>query len=214
MGLVHTPRVIISVMKGLYQNRSKAFTASLGIGPSNPHIYTSRAGLFDVDYLGHMNNAAYLQHAELARWEWTAECGLMQGMIYARAAYVVTGASVRFRREVKPLFRTFEVHSHLMAMDDKDMWIAQTFRHAQKDDYKIRGQVLIKGAVIRGQERLDPRAFLKSDCGLDADLLDSITDDGSGEKFREEVKLYKQMEASMQASAAQDDKIVEAHYNR
>jgi len=208
MGLVHTPRVIVSVIKGLYQRNVKTLPM-LGIGPSNPHIYTSRAGMFDVDYLGHMNNAAYLQHAELARWEWTAECGLLQGMVKAKSAYIVTGAAVRYRREVKPLFRKFEVHSRLLAIDDKDLWIYQTFRHAMKDDYKIRGQVLIKGAVIRGRERLDPREFLKNDCGLDADLLDIITDDGSGEKFGEEIMYYKQMETSLQRSASGDDKIVD-----
>jgi hypothetical protein len=59
------------------------------------------------------------------------------------------------------------------------------------------------------RERLDPREFLKNDCGLDADLLDIITDDGSGEKFGEEIMYYKQMETSLQRSASGDDKIVD-----
>ena len=43
-----------------------------GGGYSNPHIYESKCGIFDIDIFGHMNNAAYLNHAEYARWELTA----------------------------------------------------------------------------------------------------------------------------------------------
>ena len=210
MGLVHTPRVIASVIQGLYKRHTHGLQASVGIGAANPHRYIARAGVFDIDYLGHMNNAAYLQHAELARWELTAENGLLHGMIKAKTAYVVTGAVVRYRREVKPLFRKFEVHSYLSGIDERDLWIYQTFRHAEEGDRKIRGQVLIKGAVIRGRERLDPIAFLKNDCGIDADMLDSLRDHDNDNSFDDEILNYKLLEASLQESAAADDQRVDS----
>jgi hypothetical protein len=54
MGVVHTPRTLISIAKGLWKSRQdpNARNAAIGI----PHIYTARLGVFDVDYLGHMNN--------------------------------------------------------------------------------------------------------------------------------------------------------------
>jgi len=210
MGLVHTPRVIASVIKGLYKKYVNGLKP-LGLGANNPHIYRAHAGIFDVDYLGHMNNAAYLQHAELARWELTAENGLLQGMVKAGAAYMVTGAVVRYRREIKPLFRKFEVESYLSGIDDHDMWIHQNFRHAEAGDHKIRGQVLIKGVVFRGRQRLNPREFLKNECGLDADLLDSITvSSESTQEFEREILHYKELELSLQQNAAKDDLIVDS----
>jgi hypothetical protein len=83
MGLVHTPRTVYSILNGLYkrqltlrqqrlieqkipagtsddvvkrQQTKNAFT--IGIGTGNRHIYQARLGLFDIDYLGHMNNGA------------------------------------------------------------------------------------------------------------------------------------------------------------
>lgn len=63
MGLVHTPRTIASICKGLL-NRRRDPTEGLrvmGIGEANRHVYHARLGLFDVDYLGHMNNGMYIR---------------------------------------------------------------------------------------------------------------------------------------------------------
>jgi hypothetical protein len=71
MGLIHTPRTIYSIMNGVYKrqlffrqhpptsiasNGIPKNTLTVGLEPSNPHIYQARLGLFDIDYLGHMNN--------------------------------------------------------------------------------------------------------------------------------------------------------------
>jgi hypothetical protein len=63
MGLIHTPRTIASICRGLWNRRRAPPSASkliVGVG-ENHHIYRARLGLFDVDYLGHMNNGKYLQ---------------------------------------------------------------------------------------------------------------------------------------------------------
>ena len=76
MGLIHTPRTIYSILNGVYKRQmflrqepttlsAAAATAvsgtpkntmTIALGPTNPHIYQARLGLFDIDYLGHMNN--------------------------------------------------------------------------------------------------------------------------------------------------------------
>lgn len=71
MGLVHTPRVIFTIAKGLLTGKGKLSrniptNSVLGVG-DNFHSYQARAGVFDVDYLGHMNNASFLAHCEMAR---------------------------------------------------------------------------------------------------------------------------------------------------
>ena len=68
VGIIHTPRTFIAVGKGLARRQSAGASASLGgMGAEHPYVSTGRAGLFDTDYLMHMNNAAYLSHAEYAR---------------------------------------------------------------------------------------------------------------------------------------------------
>jgi hypothetical protein len=64
MGLIHTPRTLYAIAKGLWKRRQHNRVAAsanqpatiVGIGEGNHHIYEARLGLFDVDYLGHMNN--------------------------------------------------------------------------------------------------------------------------------------------------------------
>lgn len=62
MVFVHVPRVIYNVGKGLWKRRTmlsrqhSPATTTVGIGETNKHIYHARLGLFDIDYLGHMNN--------------------------------------------------------------------------------------------------------------------------------------------------------------
>jgi acyl-CoA thioesterase FadM len=119
MGIVHTPRVIASVAKGLLR---KSPNKLVGLGPDNPHIYHARVGLFDVDYLGHLNNAAYLSHAEYARWEFVAENGLVQTMFKHNTHFLVAGLAIRYRREVRPLFRKFEVQTYFAGINERHIY--------------------------------------------------------------------------------------------
>lgn len=119
MGLVHTPRVILSTAKGWLRK------GSIGkeVGYTKPYKYYARAGLFDVDYMGHMNNASFLSHAELARWEMTAANGFIEAMMKSNIHFVVQSTTARYRAEVRPIFRKFQVDSTLCAVDEKNAWM-------------------------------------------------------------------------------------------
>lgn len=56
-----------------------------------------------VDTLGHLNNAAYLELFEWARWEWSADSGLDLAEIVAtdRVGPAIVHIDLSFRREVK-----------------------------------------------------------------------------------------------------------------
>lgn len=119
--IIHSPRVIVSIAKGL---RSRSPDSKfVGFLPGNPHIYTARAGLFDVDYLGHMNNASSLTHAEYARWEMTAANGALEAMYKTNTHFMVASSAIRFRRQVRPIFRKFEVQSVLGGIDNRHFWM-------------------------------------------------------------------------------------------
>jgi acyl-CoA thioesterase FadM len=120
MGLIHIPRVAYSIGKGFYKQTPGSL---VGLGPDNPHIYESRAGLFDVDSYGHMNNAAYLTHAEFARWEMSATNGLLKNMYNAETNFLVASTAVRYRRELRPVFRKFHVETYVGALDERNIWM-------------------------------------------------------------------------------------------
>jgi Thioesterase-like superfamily len=123
MGIVHTPRVIATIARSFLKQSKIHPDARTRIGLADAHKYEARAGLFDIDYLGHMNNAAYLYHAEYARWAMSMENGWIQAMMKNNSHFVVSAQSCRYRAEIRPVFRKFEVESILIGIDDKNMWM-------------------------------------------------------------------------------------------
>jgi len=211
MGLVHTPRVIAAVARGYWRHRmgrplptdGSSSTLS-GFGPLHPHVYHARANMFDVDYLGHMNNAAYLTHAELARWEWVASNGMLSSMIKHKIAFFVAGSTIRYRREIRPVYRKFEVQSHVAGLDDKYMWIYQTFRYPIEGKNRIRAQYLLQGVAIQGRNILNPRDYFVNMVGLEPSFVDelSVTKSPSMEDM---IHRYQDLDQTFRVAASEDD---------
>lgn len=204
MGLVHMPRVVASIAKGLYRGRNQAVCGAAGFSLDNPFCSTAHVGLFDVDYLGHMNNASYLNHAEYARWEWTAENGILKTCFNQKCDFIISSAVVRYRREVKPLFRKFEVQTCLCGVDDRGYSIYQTFRYPGTGGVnKIRAQVLFGGVIRRGREVINPKKFMIEEIGADPSLIESL---GEGEMSMEDVfRKNAELEEMLKECAAADD---------
>lgn len=211
MGLIHTPRTIASIAKGYWKfsKNSEKSTAGkvIGLGVDNPHIYSARAGVFDVDYLGHMNNTAYLTHAELARWELTAENGLMKDMIRANAAFIVTANSIRYRRQIKA-FRKFQIETSVTSLTDRDIWLTHNFREA-KDNDRIRAQILVKAAIVRNRKVIDPREFFLDHCGIPKAAVDELGKQDPESLVQQEIRHYMELEKAQRSLASLDDEIVQ-----
>lgn len=150
MAIIHTPRVIWSLLNGLRKHRArdvnnkavlsaaqvaagvdgtttatttKEAKTGLGLRVDDPHRYYARVGIFDVDYLGHMNNAAFLSHAEYARWDMTAENGLLQSMYRTDTHFMVASSYCRYRAEMRPIFQQFQVETYVAGLDDRNLWM-------------------------------------------------------------------------------------------
>lgn len=205
MGLVHTPRTLFYVAKGLVRRQKGADPN--GFGANSPFVTTGRAGLFDCDYLLHLNNAAYLSYAEYARWEMCAYNGLLKAMARDQMAFVVGGTVVRYRKEIRPLFRKFEVHSYVAHLDQRNLWIYHTFRYPPggDDPGRIRAQVLCQGLAIQGRNVLDPRKYLKENVGIDADLIDELSQETEENTLTSVMEKYSSMEDSFKEAATEDD---------
>lgn len=154
--LIHLPRVALAIMRG----RAQRARAPVGVGFRSPHVYSARAGpLFDVDGFGHMNNAAYLTHCELARWELTAASGLLEYSIRERCAFIVGSTALSYKREIKP-FQRFEIRSQLVDHDDKWMTIAHEF--VAPESGEILAMTVCRAVMKQRGGTLSPRAVMSA----------------------------------------------------
>jgi len=216
---MHTPRTLYAIGKGLARRRQDGTSAALlgGIGEANPFVSECRAGLFDCDYQLHMNNASYLLHAEYARWELCAYNGLMTSMYQDKVGFMVGGTAVRFRREIRPAFRKFEVHTFIAHIDERHMWLYHTFRYppTEKDPGRIRAQVVCQGLAVQNRTVLDPRQYLVNTVGINAEVVEEMchvksTTTSSSDKNAEDVMAelmdrYSDMEVKMKEASTKDD---------
>jgi len=182
----------------------------VGVLPGNPHIYTGRPGLFDVDYLGHMNNASSLTHAELARWELTAASGALDYFYKTKTMLMVASTAVRYRQEIRPIYRKFEIHTTLAGIDDSSFYFYHAFRYPEKGNDRIRTQLLVKTVSVQGRKVVDPRDILK-ELGVPSDTIDSLScqhrDSETSESTIEERMFahFNDLEASFREATAADD---------
>ena len=222
MGLIHIPRTIAASIRGVVKRRLSPLSDQ-DVGISKPYIYSSRAGIFDVDIMGHMNNAAYLQHAEYARWEWSAFGGSLARAFQTNSFFIVTASITRYRREIAPLKR-FDIETRLVGLDDRNLWVYQTFHYPigdkqQADDpsYQGRGkilaQILTKGAFAKpGKGVINPRTWLEENSVYSSNALDEVMNQ-TGETvkstlFDEKAKRFVHLEDVLKRSAASyDDKV-------
>jgi acyl-CoA thioesterase FadM len=204
MGLIHTPRVLFSLVKGLVKRQT---SPERNVGLTDAHIYTARAGLFDVDYLGHLNNAAYLSHAELARWEMTSHNGLLAAMMKNNIAFLVAGSAVRYRREIRPIFCRFQIETTVAGLDNNNnIWIMQNFRYPIKGQDRILAQVLIRGMAVQGRTVINPRHLFVDLCEMDETVVDKlIMPNVSDDAIESLLEKYADLEDQFRQVAALDD---------
>ena len=215
MGIVHIPRTIAAIVKGIAKRQLSPLTEKekslVGVGLKNPpHIYSSRAGLFDVDLMFHMNNASYLTHAELARWEWTAYGGTLAESFRSASPFIVSASFIRFRREVPPL-KKFDIETRLVNIDNRHLWVYQTFHHKKGSERdKILAQVFTQGVVTNNGKVINPLLFLEKAMPLAKDALEDLraTPKGIESIFDEKADRFLQLEDVLRRSANLHDEKV------
>lgn len=246
MAILHTPRTIAAIARGMLKRRrdlaaiaatdtnTSATLPFVGIAPggrkndldnhtgasNKAHVYKSNLNVFfDADYLGHMNNASYLTHAEYARWEWTAENGTLQTMYREGMHFVVTNTAVRFRREISLRERAFEIHTSLHAIDDRHLWMHHTFRGPSKQEKigRIMAQVWVQAVAVQNRKVVPPSTLLET-IGVSDEVVESLLwkddddddDDANGTSSENGsisfLKQFKNLDIAFREEAAADDK--------
>ncbi len=229
MAILHTPRTIAAISRGILKRRralaaAPSTTTSLpfvGVAPygrmsdgnNDPHVYKSKLNvLFDADYLGHMNNASYLNHAEYARWEWTAENGTLDTLYKSGMHFVVTNTAIRFRKEISVRERAFEIHTNLLAIDDRHLWMQHTFRSPtiQNKMGRIMAQVGVQAVAVQSRNVVSPSALLEK-IGVSSDDIDSLkwmddSEEANSEDTMTFLKQFQNLDDAFRKEAAVDDK--------
>lgn len=157
--------------------------------------------------------AAYLTHAELARWEMTALNGMLSAMYQNNVNYLVVGTTVRYRKEIRPIFRKFQIDTCVCGIDKRNMWISHKFRLPSSDKNsnsgpsRVMAQLIVQGVAVKGRNVIEPGPFLKDKVGVDADLIDRLTLPHvcESQAVEEMLERYVALEESLKKVAAEDD---------
>eukprot|EP01084_Bolivina_argentea_P189018 325191_1 len=93
---------------------------------SSTAIYYSRVHLYDIDFWLHMNNAAYLRHAELARVDYFIRSKIWNQLQKHNYAIAFVALNIRYRRELT-VFKKFEIQTRPIFWDELHLIIEQRF---------------------------------------------------------------------------------------
>jgi acyl-CoA thioesterase FadM len=177
--------------------------------------------------------AAYLSIAEYARWNLTAQNGMLSAMYRHNIHFYVVGTTIRYRREIRPLFRKFQVDTTVCGIQGRTMYMSHKFRLPAKGDHpesRVMAQMIVQGVAVQGggggkNVVVDFADFLKNKAGFDADVIDRVmlpaattardNDDGnsigSSGDLPEIIQRYLALEDAMKNDAAEDDRKLEGN---
>ncbi len=108
----------------------------------------------DLDLNIHMTNARYLSFMDLGRTDLIIRTGLGRVMWRHKLQAVIGGSMVRFRRPLRP-FQRFSVQTHLIAWDERWLYIEQTL----SSNGVVACSAQIKGAFVQNGSVMAPSAL-------------------------------------------------------
>lgn len=111
----------------------------------------------DLDINVHMNNARYLALMDLGRLDLIIRTGLWRLVLSQHWQPVLGGCMVRFRRPLKP-FQPFELKSHMLAWDDKWIYI----EHKIEVDGVLACQAVVRGAFVAADGVVAPASVAEA----------------------------------------------------
>ena len=125
-----------------------------------PHVWSSINTIFDTDMHLHMNNAAYVRCAELARWAYATERGLFNKLL-KRMFFIVASQHFVYRAPI-PFMSRYEVHSRIGLLDDKWIILRQTFVRPKthKKGFKVYADGIIKAIIKDRTGKLNKKEAL------------------------------------------------------
>lgn len=138
-----------------------ATTSALSITRSKAAILDEvrtpmRAWLSDIDINRHVNNGRYLTLMDFARLDHSIRTGMLSAMVKRKWWPIMGGATVNFRREIKPLM-TFDLTTKLLAYDDK--WLYG--EHRFEKDGVVHATAFARAVIKKGRQTIPPAELMQ-----------------------------------------------------
>jgi hypothetical protein len=137
---------------------------------------------------------------------------MLRAMYQNNVNFLVVGTTIRYRKEIRPLFCQFQIDTTVCGIDSRNMWISHNFRLPAKDTTqkasRVMAQMIVQGVAVQRRNVIDPGTFLKDKVGLDTEVIDRLAlSNGAATPTILEEMLQRSvaLEETMKAAAAQDD---------
>jgi hypothetical protein len=141
---------------------------------------------------------------------------MLQTMLKQDIHFLVVGTTIRYRKEIRPLFGKFQIDTTVCGMDDRNLFLMHQFRtvSSQDEESRIMAQMIVQGvAVQKGRTVMNPATLFKDVIGFDSNLIDSITlsnmkiaSNSESETTVELLDKYSAFEGAMKKATAEDDR--------
>jgi acyl-CoA thioesterase FadM len=99
------------------------FRPPLAVGEAS--VLKMRVWPGDSDMFAEMNNGRHLTLMDLGRFDFSARTGLVRAAMQRKWGFVVGGASIRYRRRLKP-FRAYAMRTEILGHDSRWFYFHQT----------------------------------------------------------------------------------------
>lgn len=103
----------------------------------------------DIDTYGHVNNGRFLTLMDIGRTDIAARTGMIRLFRTQRWLPVVAGATVRYRRELRPL-RRYTLSTRIVGWDDEWFFFEQ---HLDDAEGNLAARAYLKIAVLDEQRK-------------------------------------------------------------
>jgi acyl-CoA thioesterase FadM len=142
--LEYTLRLVANVTRSSLRGR---------LGALDESVLTMRVWPTDLDTNGHMNNGRYLTLMDFGRTDLLIRAGLARQALRRRWVPALGGATVVFRRSLRPM-RLYELRTRVVCWDDKWFYFEQRFdRHGATYAHALaRGLLLERGVKVPPSE--------------------------------------------------------------
>ena len=175
---IELPFMIYEILRSILLNKRNKLKQSVQTKPFMGVIKRSfRAGLMDIDFNMHINNARYMVFMERARWDHPVQTTSWDVMLKEKLNFIVAGIEMSYIREIR-LGTKFEVESRYLGWDEKYVYLEQRFIVKGK----IHAYGMVKGVFLQYGKVAEPSHIAR--------ILGVIT---TPELLPEHMKLWKRI---------------------
>jgi YbgC/YbaW family acyl-CoA thioester hydrolase len=144
--------MILEMLRSVILNKVNQRKKTASYKPFMTSIRRSfRAGLTDIDFNMHINNARYMVFMERARWDHPVQTNTWNVMLKEKLNFIVAGIDMGYIREIR-LGNKFEVETCYLGWDEKYFYLEQRF----VVDGKIHAYGLVKAVFLQQGKKAEP----------------------------------------------------------